>query len=376
MNEPPAAGVHLPANHPFWREPQALAKLLASDRAEEQVLSTVENPWVWASWVSAVLNAGERAPALYAADLDDFIPQPARDLMGSLQPADATKFDFRTGQLATRIRAYAAKPETSRNHRTYDAVAKRAARFLFTYGGVIGQDTDDWRNLVQTVSQCRLKPDADGQLELSFSGDAAKLPLGDFAAQRVLTMGPGMSGATFAGELAGFADKIDFVSGGFGAEFINEFIAYNIQSMTVGLTDMHRVTPNLELFPGRPISTVHLPEVSFYKHGIADALGRLAVSIVTNGAAPVDAAFMVAVHSAGDDECRAGVRGAHQVLRRGGLFVVKAPTDKGSTTASDFPALRDALTATFGDAEISGPCGQLGFEDQELAANFAVYKKH
>jgi len=108
-----------------------------------------------------------------------------------------------------------------------------------------------------------------------------------------------------------------------------------------------------------------IPQDLYHTAGIASSIEKIRAK---QAGAPLDAAVMSRVHMAGADECIAGVRGSHELLREGGYFIVNAPQESRQNEAGLDVVLPEARTL-FGDPIISG---ESAFS---RPAGFAVFQK-
>jgi hypothetical protein len=101
--------------------------------------------------------------------------------------------------------------------------------------------------------------------------------------------------------------------------------------------------------------------------------------IAVNLSHEVDAVVMSAVHSAGEQECVAGVKGAHAALRPGGSLIIKAPLDSiGGKAGMD--VVGPAAEQLFKEPVASGECGLFGqYDDPDKPSTqqavFVIYQK-
>ncbi len=219
-----------------------------------------------------------------------------------------------------------------------------------------------------------LRPNTDGQLEISFPRDSKFTFPVEGPAETVMSFGPGLTGWALAFHSLGHTRKIHLVSGGIGAHYVNRWTGYNLRSAGSGLeTFRQNGTLQARLPQGVDASKAQLPEARYYSDGIAASVGMLTAKNT------LDIVLMSSVHTAGVDECHAGVRGAASHLREGGLFVLKAP-DVSLGTEAGMDRVAEYATDHLGEPVAQGPCGQLQQHiDPELPierpASFAIYHK-
>jgi|GEM_PF-1697229 len=361
---------------PFVR---GVGSALGLNYSQQQELAKVQ-PATWLPWTMSVLGGEERVPAIRTDErLVTLLPEKVRPLMGGeIIMQGAEYFDFRKGELAQRTQAlYAQNTPGSRTR--MERLSASCARFMVTLGALTGITTKSWRDYVATVPQTLLKPDDRGIVRVEFPGGTEeKYPI-DGEVRSIVTYGPGMTGSMLAGEMAGRADEFHFVSGGISALFMNKWIADQLDVMKAGIVDLRRTGALQKMVtPGIRPEDVRVPEAHFYNDGIADAIGGIANKTVGRGKF-VDVVLMSAVHSAGAEECMAGVHGAHDLLREGGLFVVKAPrVSVGNEGGLDVVA--PIAYQLFGGPAVAGECGRLGLYTNpnlpaERPADFAIYQK-
>lgn len=347
-----------------------MAKYLRLSSEEQQVASSV-SPNTWALWGIAALAGDERTPYPHEEEGDHLGEAAFFAAEGEFR--GQTVLDFRAGTLTQRVNAmYASKNYADRQR--FDSLSDRVAYWTFLIGGVVGVRSKTWRNFMPQVPQTMIKSDDTGQLHIRFTQDKAfRFPV-EGPADTVMSFGPGLTGAIQAGELFGHTKTLHLVSGGIGAKYIDRWNEYNLQSMYYGL-EMQRRNGTLQklLPPNLDARTAQLPEVRHSTEGIASGVGMLAAK------STLDIVLMSSVHTAGVAECHAGIRGAAQHLREGGLFVVKAPNvSLGQEAGLDRVA--EYATELLGDPVAQGPCGELEQHvDPELpldrAASFVIYQK-
>lgn len=281
--------------------------------------------------------------------------------------------DFRGGQLTQRVEEMHASKNPSIRPR-FEHLSERVAYWTFLVGATVGLASEQWRSFMPQVPQAMIKPDPNGQRHIRFPRDSEfEFPI-EGPVDNIMSFGPGLTGAMQAGELIGHTKSMHFVSGGVGAEYVNQWIGYNLKSMRFGIENL-RSEGKLQgmLSAGLDARTAQLPEARYYSKGIAAGVGMLAAK------SSLDIVMMSAVHTAGVEECHAGIRGTANHLREGGLFVLKAPdVSLGSEAGMDRVA--EYATEHLGEPVAQGACGQLQQHiDLELpvdrAASFAIYQR-
>lgn len=337
---------------------------------EEQHLSAGTRPDVWAYWGVAALAGDEITPFAHKEDAAKWgVPFFAAEDEVRGKPV----LDFRAGQLTQRVEAMHASNNPSIRSK-FDHLSERVAYWTFLVGATIGLASPEWRSFMPQIPQTMIKPDPSGQRHIRFPRDNQfSFPI-EGPTNTIMNFGPGLTGAMQAGELVGHAKEVHFVSGGMGAEYVNRWIGYNLQSMRGGIEDLRR-EGRLQgmLSDGLDARTVQLPEARYYTDGIAASVGMLSTK------STLDIVLMSAVHSAGVEECHAGIRGAATHLREGGLLVVKAP-DLSLGNEAGMDRVAEYAAEKLGDPVAQGPCGELQqHTNPELpvdrAASFAIYQK-
>lgn len=337
---------------------------------DEQQLAANTRPDVWAYWGIAALAGDETTPYAHQEDAKKW-GMPFFVAEGEFRGKPV--LDFRAGQLTKRVEEmYASKNPSIRPR--FEHLSERVAYWTFLVGATVGLASEQWRSFMPQVPQTMIKPDPAGQLHIRFPRDSDfSLPI-EGPVDNIMSFGPGLTGAMQAGELVGHTKNMHFVSGGIGAEYVNRWIGYNLQSMRGGIEDMRRDGRLQGMLSGNlDARTVQLPEARYYSDGIAAGVGMLAAK------SSLDVVLMSAVHTAGVEECHAGVRGAANHLREGGLFVIKAPeVSLGDEAGMD--RMAEYAAEHLGEPVAQGPCGQLQqHTDLELPvdrdASFAIYQK-
>lgn len=362
---------------PFIRNMGSALRLTA---LQQQELARVQPP-TWLPWTMSVLGGDERVPAIAVNEkLAALIPDDARTLLGGEVTMQGNPyFDFRRGELAQQVHALYAQ-DTPGSRSRMDKLSTSCARFMITLGAVVGVNTGAWQRYVETVPQTCLKPDDRGDIQIEFPGGSEQTHAVDGSTRTLVTYGPGMTGSILAGEMAGRTKEIHFVSGGVSGLFINKWTAGQLEIIDAGIANLRQTGVLQKMIkPGLKPEEIRVPKGHFYHNGIARAIGDIAHKTVRRGN-PVDVVLMSAVHSAGTEECIAGVKGAHDLLREGGLLVVKAPrVSVGNEGGLDRVA--PVAYQLFGGPAAAGACGRLGLHADpqrplsSRPADFAIYQK-
>jgi hypothetical protein len=339
--------------------------------AQQERMAKAVTPTIWAEWSVSVL-AGDEVVAFPERGGDAHLPESAIPLFaGEAEQNGKQVLDYRKGELAKKIDMMSASKSPGAQSRL-ERFSTTAAEFTFAVGAAVGILSEEWLSFVPAVPQTRIQADKQGNLGIRFPENKnQRFPI-EGPVKNVTNFGPGVSGWNFAGELFGHTDQVTLVSAGKGAHFIRTWTDLNMRSAQVGLA-MAKADGSLarSLPPGVTMKNARFPEVVYRGNGIAEAVGSMATG--------TDVVVMSAVHTAGPAECIAGVEGASDKLREGGLLVVKAPTiSLGNEAGMDRVAPR--ATELFGAPIHAGDCGQLQQHiDPSLPhvreASFAIYQR-
>jgi hypothetical protein len=356
--------------------PQFLRQVRADLRLgpeEERAIAQVD-PMIWAQWGISTLAGDESITRPYRSSVKSLLPERALPLFAKeIEISGAPALDYRGGALTRRIEAMHASKNPSMQQRL-EKFSKTMAAFTFAVGTAMGLTSNLWIKFVPQIPQTTITGDRAGKLAVFFPGDSNfSLPV-EGKATSVMTFGPGLSGGMFARSLIGHTDKVFFVSGGKGAHFISSWIDMHVESLSAHLYRLRRTGRlHKNLPPGVRAENARVPEAVYRNEGIAAAIGSLPVK------KNIDVMVMSSVHTAGIQECLAGVEGASAHLRPGGLLVVKAPTESIGNEAGMDLLVAHASTL-FGAPVASGDCGVLHQNIDpslplERSASFAIYQR-
>jgi hypothetical protein len=335
---------------------------------------------MWAPWIVSTFGEGELSQAVRPDHLPiRSLSDRGRALLASeVTIEDESFLAFEQGELGESARALGKKPDSGSRVR-YDVLTTACAKFLAVSGNLVGHVSDAWLKQVPTIPQTRIDvPKGGGDLRIRFpkQGDFS-YPLGR-TLDSVVTFGPGITGDTFVADMTGHTGEVHLVSDGVGAVFSHKWIRRQLLQRASGIEVWRRAGALARMVPGVPLNQVRLPETYFYDRGIAASIGDIAVRTVRRNK-PVDVVVMSSVHTAGQQEVEAGIDGAHQLLKEGGVLVVKAPrTSVGNEGGMDVAASR--AIPIFGNPVAAGDAGYL---DQHIdpslprrrPADFAIFQK-
>ncbi|HSX30035.1 MAG TPA: hypothetical protein VLE73_05755 [Candidatus Saccharimonadales bacterium] len=317
---------------------------------EQRAVATAD-PKLWAYWAVSTLSGDERVACLEPSAAEG-LHQHARQLFASEADINGKPvLDFSGGQLTRRVDTMYNRKNATVQQR-FERVSKTLGEWTFTVGGAVGYDNKEWLAFVPAMPQVVVKPNSQGELGVEFKGRPQNRFALDGPSNTVITLGPGLTGADFATELIGNAQDVHLVSGGKSAHFLNGYINMRLRAVRAGIVLNRRAgTLQSQLPPGVDMQRAMLPEVHMYSDGIAATLGHLSTQETV-----ADVVVMSAVHTAGTEECAAGITGAQKLLRPGGLLVIKAPdTSIGNEVGMD--RVMPEATRAFGSPAAAGECG-------------------
>lgn len=339
--------------------------------AEEQEIAHLAEPSRWAGFALSTLSGGEWGAKRYDRVFGP-LTKATSFFLGEL-PRDETILDYNTGNLAMKMDGLYKGSAQEKGH--FEQASKILARFFFTIGDYTRFNSG--YGLVTTFPQTQLRSTTPGRADIIFNtGTRSELAIPiDGLFHNIVIYGPGLSGGEQYRSLIGNMRRVDFVSGGKAAYFVNALIDVDIQKPK---PRRRRPMPSVDLpVDMRLDETAPAPaETRFYVDGIAASVERFDDRYVA------DAVIMSSVHTAGVKECKAGVKFAAEHLRAGGWLIVKAPDaslgDEGVEAGMDriLPFATDLL----GEPAYRGACGTSGQHiDPELpprrSASFAIFQK-
>lgn len=348
---------------------------LRLDNTELAGIREVRSPNIWAEWGVSVLSGDESANTASKNEAVMRIPRHALPLlMGEAIINGEQVFDFRAGQLAQKVDVMYASQNPAVRQR-FERLSAVVANWTFLIGGAIGIKSREWQRLVPLIPQTYITPDKkSGGLAVKFPDEIQTVIPIDGPVETLISIGPGLTGASFVSALSGYAKKVHLISGGKSAYFVNQWIRNTLGAVRSGVLDARRqYSSGAKLPSGMAIKDFIVPEAVFYTDGIAPAMGRLATR------ATIDIVVMSSVHSAGAEQCRAGVESSRHLLRPGGLLVIKAP-DVSLEGEGGLDMVGSRAQELFGKPAVAGPCGMLRqYTDPHLSrdrtASFAVYRQ-
>lgn len=312
-----------------------VARPLKIDRTLRRELRGI-NPMYFLPWTMAVFSGEEFVSNIPVEDgyfRDDFKGAPgARSLLGAevLTP-QGSEFDMRRGQMTQAVDRLVKRAErfedAAVSFATVSTASADLAHTLIRYTS--GQSHAFGRSGIPRTPGIRVRSSVDGMPVLEVpqgQGHEDLHFLFGRALGHIATMGPGLTGAHFARDMRGaHATAVHYLSGGVGAQFINQFIERQLTETS------------------DPENT--LPDRHYYADGIAAGMQQVGQNpeVQRDG---LDLVVMSAVHHAGIEECQAGVRGAHELLNPGGFMAIKAPVHSPGHFAG-FDALIEVMNDSF-----------------------------
>ncbi len=320
--------------------------------AEEHAAVAAADPEVWAYWAISTLSGNERTVHVRREGTIGRLSELALSLFTrKVNDEGDSWYDFDGGELTRRMDTMYSGANPSMRQR-FERLSRTLGVWTYRVDSAIGSVTDKWRQFMPVAPQVSVMPDPQGALAVEFHGHPQNRFFVDGPASTVVNLGPGLTGADFAIRLMGAAQNVHLVSGGKSAHFLNGLIGAKMKSAGIGLERARSAGILQASLPtGTDIARTVMPEVHTYSDGIAAELGRLSIQGTT-----ADIVVMGAVHSAGIQECIAGVAGAKDLLRPGGLLVIKAP-DVSVGNDAGMDQVVPAATSLFGNPAADGECG-------------------
>lgn len=371
MTKSTVSMAHVAHAHEVFTNETAVLLNLARDEVRSVRAAT---PALIGHWAVSVLGGDERISAIFAGDEERWATNAnAIPLFAGDSAIDDTQaYDFRQGALAQKVNNLYEGRSAAQKDR-FTRFSKLAAKFTFTVGASMGPTLGD---LLPQVPQTAIRPSQAGEPQLYFPDKSDfNYTVGSSALlDRVVTFGPGLSGAIFGTNLAGLAKQVDFVSGGKGADFVTSIIDLGMKSSAVGIESFRRSGRLNEMLAKIGKDDIQMPRAEYHKKGIAKSRTRL-----KQGSA-IDLAVMSSVHSAGVDECAAGIKISADNMKDGGTFILKAPEISQDDNEAGMDRVMPLAMQAFGSPAVAGECGQLqyaipGEKPLERAASFAIFVK-
>lgn len=361
------------------RDPEAFPSFLETatetlqlDTKDRATIERIGAPAV-AEWALSTLSGREVSFYYSEKAIGDGLPEAMVPMLARVDYRGAHVVDYEAGELTNRVDElyHSSIPEWRSRFKQFS----RAAAVLALNVNDASSEHPPWSKWVNRMPQTMLLPDEQGQLGIRFSGRRSlfRSPSNisvEGPVESVTTYGPGLSGRYLAEALVGYAQDVTFVSGGRGAEFVNTWNYLDLKRSENQL-DALRDSGELQQYlpPGVQAEDAHIPETHYYSGGIAAAKDSLPAA---------DIVLMSSVHTAGMEECFAGIEGARETLREGGLFAIKAPNQSLAGEAG-MDWLMPRATAYFGKPLKTGHCGWLPHYVDPTAyvnhrASFAIYQ--
>jgi hypothetical protein len=257
---------------------------------------------------------------------------------------------------------------------SFQGFSHASAAFLQAIGDQMGRKSEEWLRHIPTTPQTRLRFDQNGRVGVMFSRAEDFWLTVNGPVDTIINLGPGLTGARFAADISGRTQDIHYVSGDISAHFVNSWIELGLSAEATRQDGLRRAGRLAEKYFLPSDHDVRLPEAHFYDKGIAAAMRDIAQTLDK----PADVIVMSAAHGTGPQECLASIR--PDLLRPGGLWVVKAPLRSLDVTEAGFDVLAEPATAIFGTPIAFGPCGSMNqiidpAQPAERPACYAIYQK-
>jgi hypothetical protein len=309
----------------------------------------------WTLWFIGVLDDGETESCPYEEEWGRFVPPEVQARTGDLIAKQAvfegnSVYSFNQGLLADKVRALYTGSDPD-GYQAFVKFSDLGGSLLYSYESYLldtGRSPQDVLGIKKQPATLVIKiPKADRPFAGFPSIEEMQAYLLDEPLRSVATFGPGLSGARFTLMLAGLSDRVHLVSGGIASHFVSNFTKLRNENSRRGLPEGF------------------LPQDFYYTEGIADSIDKIREN---QQGAPLDAAVLSRVHSAGPEECEAGVRGSYDLLRAGGYLLLNAPQESRQDEACLDIVLPQAKEV-FGDPIVSG---DIPFK---RPAGFAIFQK-
>ncbi|HSX35096.1 MAG TPA: hypothetical protein VLF62_05640 [Candidatus Saccharimonadales bacterium] len=310
------------------------------------------HPDILSFWSTAVLGGNEQSQIQPLASLQGRMPAAALPLLG--QPREfmgAVRLDYTRGALADKLQALYKKKNPDGRQRL-ETVCRTAGELVFTHVAQNAPDTQAYSDRLPVVPQTMVTIDRKtGRTQIGFPGQEAPQKYDvNGSVHSIATFGPGLTGAIFSSALMqGELRNISFISGGMGAHFVNHFIELGLQAAEMGIVQARQSRSGVSGLPsGYDVHAFSVPERNYYADGIAAAIGSMAARHEV-----LDISVMSSVYDAGVEDCVAGIQGSHELLRPGGLLVLKSPLESRPGEAG-MDVIVPAAQAVFGDPVAAG----------------------
>lgn len=313
---------------------EAVAKPLKIDRQARREFRGI-HPMYFLPWTMAAFSGEEYVSNIptdnphFRNDFKD-APNALSHLGAKVHSPRGPEFDMRHGKLTRAVGQLAKRAERFDDAaESFAAVSTASADLAHTFmQHTLSTSSAFGRSGIPRTPGIRIR-NADGlpaiEIPQGRNHDDLLFPL-NRTLGHVATMGPGLTGANFARDMRGAnTTAVHYLSGGLGAQFINRLIERQLED-----------TPDPES---------QLPARHYYKDGIARGMQQLGEDPAVQRQG-LDLVVMSAVHHAGVEECLAGVAGARELLRPGGLMAVKAPVHSPGHFAG-FDSMIDTMNDGF-----------------------------
>ncbi len=308
-------------------------------------------PTMW-GYHAAVVFGEERATMPYR---DPSHPQSrAMSLLaGDDELGGQLVHNFKTGEVAQRVESL--REGTAVEREAAASFVETSAQWLFAVGAMHDFTGDRWKAFVPTMPQTYIKRHPQGKTQLVCRGQEDEVFL-EGPIERITSFGPGLSVQKLAELASGRLKELQLVSGGKNGEFVDAY-ATNVAT-ALGITfDQIRQLPIAAMPPYWRNQGV-TPR-NFINPRIESRAGGIAASEEHLRQRPaMDLVLMSAVHTAGTEECTAGVQIAAGRLRRGGYLAIAAPDQSLNDVGMD--VMLPLATELFGSPRATGSIGKDG----------------
>lgn len=306
----------------------------------------------WCVWSLANFGGGEAMQYINPASLARWTHGDTWDFFAKETTHRGTDVaDFSLGELSQKVDDLyqSSAPE---DQERFARVSQIAAGFLIAVSQTGGDTAQNLSRMLPPMPQALIYTKARNDVRVLAPAlpQNYEYPLAD-SPRVVATYGPGLTGMSVAANLLVGTEAIHFVSGGKGGHFISRWLECGIELAKKSLPTMVR-HGQMPIPKGVEASELRVPQAFYYSDGIAAAANQMPKD------EELDVVLMASVHSAGEEEGRAGIMLADERLRVGGLFVLKAPdvsySKEGGMDRLAYPAIQ-----AFGSPIVAGPCGML-----------------
>jgi len=348
---------------------EELAEVLGFD-AHERQMAHLGSSLAWAAFSVTTLSGGEYGKSL-PRSCDPMWVSSSEALSffgGESSKSGKNYLDFNAGHLALKMEAL--YNGDAQQKQRFVRASQVLGRLLFT----VGFSEAPREQKIAYILQILVRKVRDGHgPDIVVRGACPALTPVVGTLHDIVTYGPGLGGAELYGGLLSNGGNIHYVSGGKGAHFVNEFIRLGCAKSVRRKEEFaaRSEPPDSRLAVSSP-SNVAPIKAHFYTDGIAASAGQL-------GTNKKDTFIMSSVHTAGVDECIAGIEFSAEHLVPGGRLVIKAP-DISLGDEAGLDRIMPCAIEALGQPAVTGACGNLSQGiDPKLplwrSASYAIFYK-